>query len=412
MKKHKAVIAITLLILLFALTIVLVIRHARLNNEPEVKVVVKNGLSINYIDGDQIYSDNKDNTYTFSITNDGSSERYYKIDITDLSKINNVIYSLYSDEAKINKEDEKLVDENILEYAVINPGETHTYKLKINSSLKKTKIGILTVDEYTFEQEYFAQTVILNSNLVQAPQTVVGTELATADEGLIQDIDDDGVTYYFRGNVQNNYVKFADMMWRIVRVNGNNTVKLILDGTTSDITEYYTNTTNNYFAYINTNIKEELSNWYSNNLSQYDKYIASSKVCDNTAYTGSEEYVFNASQRLTVNHNPTFNCLGTEINSKVSMLTADEVEYAGGLIGASNSSYFLYNGTITNSSWTLTPSKGNMYEYYPYTLSPNGSLEDGNVGSIKRSVRPVINIIKNVSVTGKGTQDDPYEILF
>ena len=412
MKKHKSVIIIALLILLFGLSIFLIIRHAAKNNEPEVKVIVKNGLSINYLDGDVIETDSNEKVYNFSITNNESSERYYKIDIEDLTKTQNLKYSLTSEEAKINIEDEKLEDENILEYAVINPGETHNYKLKISSALKKIKVGTLSVDEYTFEQEYFAQTIILNNNLSQTPKTTVGMELAQTDEGLIQDIDDDGVTYYFRGNVQNNYVKFADLTWRIVRINGNNTVRLVLDGTTSDITEYYTDTSNNYFAYVNTNIKQYLTDWYQNNLSSYEKYIASSKVCDNTAYTGTDEYIFNASQRLTINHNPTFNCLGTTINSKVSMLTADEIEYAGGLIGASNSEYFLYNGSITNSSWTLTPSKGNVSEYYPYTLSVNGSLEDGNIGNVKRSVRPVINIIKNISVTGKGTIDEPYELLF
>ena len=38
-------------------------------------------------------------------------------------------------------------------------------------------------------------------------------------------------------------------------------------------------------------------------------------------------------------------------------------------------------------------------------------LEENNIGNVKRSVRPVINIVKSVSVTGKGTKDEPYEIL-
>ena len=46
--------------------------------------------------------------------------------------------------------------------------------------------------------------------------------LATAE-------DDYGVSYYYRGGVENNYVNFADMCWRIVRIQGDGSVKLILE---------------------------------------------------------------------------------------------------------------------------------------------------------------------------------------
>ena len=41
--------------------------------------------------------------------------------------------------------------------------------------------------------------------------------------------DDYGTSYYFRGNVTNNYVTFASMCWRIVRIKGNGSIKLILE---------------------------------------------------------------------------------------------------------------------------------------------------------------------------------------
>ena len=44
--------------------------------------------------------------------------------------------------------------------------------------------------------------------------------------------DDDGKTYYYRGSVAGNYVKFAGYYWRVIRVNGDGTVRLIYDGTT------------------------------------------------------------------------------------------------------------------------------------------------------------------------------------
>lgn len=40
--------------------------------------------------------------------------------------------------------------------------------------------------------------------------------------------DDYGTSYYFRGAVENNYVEFAGMCWRIVRVTGDSSIKLVL----------------------------------------------------------------------------------------------------------------------------------------------------------------------------------------
>ena len=42
-----------------------------------------------------------------------------------------------------------------------------------------------------------------------------------------------GTSYYYRGNVTNNYVKFADKYWRIIRINGDGTVRVIYDGTST-----------------------------------------------------------------------------------------------------------------------------------------------------------------------------------
>ena len=42
-----------------------------------------------------------------------------------------------------------------------------------------------------------------------------------------------GTSYYYRGNVTNNYVKFAGFYWRIIRINGDGTVRVIYDGTSA-----------------------------------------------------------------------------------------------------------------------------------------------------------------------------------
>jgi len=48
---------------------------------------------------------------------------------------------------------------------------------------------------------------------------------------LIKAEDDYGTSYVFRGAVKDNYVNFAGFRWRIVRINGDGSIRLILDGT-------------------------------------------------------------------------------------------------------------------------------------------------------------------------------------
>ncbi len=68
---------------------------------------------------------------------------------------------------------------------------------------------------------------------------------ATTDEGVYKLTDDYGTSYYYRGAVTNNYVKFgknkdgADMYWRIIRINGDGSVRIRYDGT-----QAYANGTN------------------------------------------------------------------------------------------------------------------------------------------------------------------------
>ena len=74
----------------------------------------------------------------------------------------------------------------------------------------------------------FAETILAN-NEVKAPITTPGAAISTADEALLASAEDDnGTSYYFRGAVINNYVEFANKCWRIVRVGGDGSVKLIL----------------------------------------------------------------------------------------------------------------------------------------------------------------------------------------
>ena len=70
---------------------------------------------------------------------------------------------------------------------------------------------------------------------------------ATTDEGVFEMKDDYGMSYYYRGAVTNNYVKFAGFYWRIIRVNGDGSLRIMYDGT-----QAYANGTYNVGRFIKT----------------------------------------------------------------------------------------------------------------------------------------------------------------
>ena len=84
-------------------------------------------------------------------------------------------------------------------------------------------------------------TILANSKVNETTPNFAST--ATTNEGLYKADDDYTATtgmksYYFRGAVNNNWVKFGqengkDMYWRIIRINGDGSIRMIYSGTTA-----------------------------------------------------------------------------------------------------------------------------------------------------------------------------------
>ncbi|MDO4341562.1 MAG: hypothetical protein Q4C44_02320 [bacterium] len=70
---------------------------------------------------------------------------------------------------------------------------------------------------------------IKRDNVVSEPLTVPGTTSSAETEAVLASTNDDyGTSYYFRGAVENNYVEYANMCWRIVHITGDGSIKLVL----------------------------------------------------------------------------------------------------------------------------------------------------------------------------------------
>ena len=110
-----------------------------------------------------------------------------------------------------------------------------------------TKAIVNTEDTYCKDKGFTTLTacmLVMNSHetLVETAKTNIAakgtpdfSKTATTDEGLFTADDDDGASYYYRGAVKNNYVSLAGFIWRIIRQNGDGSIRLIYSGkTTSD----------------------------------------------------------------------------------------------------------------------------------------------------------------------------------
>ena len=76
-------------------------------------------------------------------------------------------------------------------------------------------------------------TMAENLSLIDERTSAVNFNEAVTDasnSGLFKDVDDFGTTYYYRGVINDNWVEFGDMYWRIVRINGDGTIRLLYSG--------------------------------------------------------------------------------------------------------------------------------------------------------------------------------------
>ena len=324
----------------------------------------------------------------------------------------------------------------------------------------------------------FAETILAN-NEVKDPITTPGAAVSTASEALLASAEDDnGTSYYFRGAVKNNYVEFANKCWRIVRVGGDGSVKLILhndnpsgaanpclsaNNSTSaafarfsgETYESAFNTNYNDNAYVgfkygtpgsstyeathvNTNkstILTNLETWYNNNLKTYESVIADTVWCNDktnvtdTTYDpwsrnpnglgyGTNVTYYGATKRLLSASNsaggtgPSLKCNGelSKITSKVGLITADELAFAGYAGGLANSTTYLQENATDTYWWSLSPgSFGASDAYVWYVRGSNGHFGNFSV-NITGGLRPSISLKSTTNVTGEGTSSTPFII--
>lgn len=195
-------------------------------------------------------------------------------------------------------------------------------------------------------------------------------------------------------------------------------------------------------------IKGKLESWYMNNtnLASYtnliygndtsvdikDNYVADTvfcndrKVSDNNIY-GFKQVVtkYESRNRIDSKIKPTIYCesqndaysLSTTVGGlngtnsaivyPIGLITVDEVRYAGGALGKSNSTYYLNN---SNKYWTMSPDGYYSDGAKLFIVESNGSISS-TLSNTENVILPVIALKKNTLVDrGTGYYDNPYII--
>ena len=334
---------------------------------------------------------------------------------------------------------------NVLSSYTSNSG-TYLYKV---TSVTTSNIGTANTNSYriryAFKTNRYTETEL---------------ESDKSDKGLYTAQDDYGMSYYYRGNVSNNNVYFAGAYWKIIRINGDGTIRLLYNGTKVNAkggdTQYGTSAFNStrtdpaYVGYMygttagaigsrennlangkDSNIKTKVDEFYNkyivaNNLQDY---LADTGFCGDRSITNSGDgysttsYTeYGAVNRLAkTNKLPVLTCPDKEhdlytvdstkgngaLTNPIGLMTADEAAMAGMVNGYLNTLSYVYTGTWY---WTMSPC-----DFYPSDSSSDVWFVYGtgnfSIGWVTGGygVRPVINLKSDVEISGGiGTINDPF----
>ena len=436
------------------------------------------------------------NIYTFTIKNTGTVPYNFKVKvINNPSYTSNLLphqYIRYS----LNNGTASTLGSGQADYeltsGVIEAGATNTYNLRLwvadasTYSLPNSALGQEIHLKISVEGKAGSGWIpsnfkdrILALNEVKTPITPPGQAVSTETEALLASAEDDyGTSYYFRGAVKNNYVEFANKCWRIVRVSGDGSVKLILhndnktgvanpcDAANNSASAAFArysgetyksafNTNYNDNAYVgfkygtpgsstyeathantnNSTILTNLETWYNNNLKTYADAIADTVWCNDKTNVTDTSYdpwsitpnglgyaknvtYYGATQRLVGTSGsaggtgPSLKCNGelSKINSKVGLITADELAFAGYAYNISNTTTYLQENATDTYWWSLSPNSFDGVGAGVWVVNgSHGSFGNGGVNGT-RGVRPSISLKSTTNVTGNGTSDSPFII--
>ena len=258
------------------------------------------------------------------------------------------------------------------------------------------------------------------------------------------------------------------MCWRIVRIDGNGNIKIILQndnssgGTLTDcsdqtlgspylkengIVQFKYNDLDSDNTYLglkynvanqstyelthamnnNSILLTKLETWYNSHLSGYENALADIVWCNDLSCnegncTGNVTSKYQAYNRLN-NDGPSFKCqdratgniglysLSTNVNGKkIGTITADEAKYAGSVISSASGTVKSYlSKAAYSTTWTLTPYEFEDSHAYMVAIAASAKLSRIKTNSTA-NIRPMVALKVDTKVHGNGTIMNPYVV--
>lgn len=303
----------------------------------------------------------------------------------------------------------------------------------------------------------------VNSGFVHNELKLDNKIIKNEEEFLLEELLETKNTKVFNNNLiftgtnkTNNNLIYSNIKWKIIRVNEDNTIKLLYNGLCEDNVcdvasfndeEYKIVNYNNklddvkyvsltykeeetkeykdlLISETDSNIKQELNLFFNEHLEKA-KQISDTPFCSNREITNSDKETgfgtlnteFTSSVRLTNQNKPSLFCreedkysvLNKKLDNPIGLITADEAYLIGLDLLDENDNYL----NISLDYFTMTP-----YNYLNdvanvFVISNKKLVHKPVDNSFGNEVylRPVININNNVLFTGEGTEEKPYIVL-
>lgn len=273
-----------------------------------------------------------------------------------------------------------------------------------------TCFGTLTIEN---NNNYYMYSPSLNCTMgtksynSENLKEVLLENVVTTGNGLYKMYD----AYYFRGDKVDNYLVFDGALWRITKVNNDNTIRLIEAGRRDPIVwdDRYnedslasTGINNFYYNSINSRIKDNLEEIYNSETVFTDHgkgFIKKTSLC-----------IGKRTNEETINDG-SIECSNTIDNQYLGLLQLNEYFLASLDSNCTNASSkacknYNYLADFKNSYWTLTANSENTNQVFKV----NNTILSTSAANTGMS-RLVINISENTNVTGTGTEEDPYVVV-
>ena len=375
-------------------------------------------------------------------------------------------------------------------------GKSFTGKIYVEN------VNCSSEDGTTVKKGY--ETILANNGGAESMTTLTSVDFAkittASDKGMYKAQDDLGTSYYFRGAVDNNWLKYGkytkdmyncnngtisatdtgnsctkiassgdDIYWRIIRINGDGSIRMIYSGVTppTESTKVIKTTDTSlgnipfnqnynsaeYVGYMYTigeqhgtskssDIKTYLDNWYANytDLNKTGTKITDQIYCnDRTASTSDvaysttnyttltswnstgTTYYYGANGRVWNDPvSPDYKCpvasdkfttttaMGNgKLTYPVGLITADEITFAGLPAGKTNNSFYLYTGAYY---WAGSPFEFSDSDSYVFVLYPVSGLINDDVNRRDDAARGVVSLSSESKLLGSGTYNDVYTV--